>query len=96
MSITRNVPAALIAALLAVGSLTGAAPARAAVAVQFDSGNVAFGYSDGYWDRAHHWHRWPNRAARSDWREHNHEHYYSHAHTRERGAGWRNEHWWER
>ena len=95
MHIMRNTQAALIAALLATGALTVSPPAHAAVSVQFNSGSVAFGYSDGYWDRDHHWHRWPNRAARNDWRTHNHEHYYSHAHTHDRGAGWRNDHYWE-
>lgn len=58
MNITRHTQAALVAALLAAGSLTPlATTAHAAVSVQFDSGNVAFGYSDGYWDRSHQWHR---------------------------------------
>ena len=97
MSIVRNTSAALVAALLAAGTLTLAAPARAAVAVQFDGGSVAFGYSDGYWDRGNQWHRWPNAAARNDWRIHNREHYYRRTHTHDRGGGWRDrDHWWER
>jgi hypothetical protein len=95
VNIIRHTQAALVAALLAAGSLTPLAPAHAAVAIQFDSGNVAFGYSDGYWDRAHHWHRWPNTAARNDWHAHNHAHYYTHNHTHDRGAGWRSDHWWD-
>lgn len=97
MSILRSAQAALIAALLAAGTLTWPAPAHAAVSVQFDSGSVAFGYSDGYWDRSHQWHRWPTATTRNTWRDHNRGHYYSHAHTRGHGGGWRdNDHWWER
>jgi hypothetical protein len=97
MNIMRNTKAALVAALLAAGALAPVAitPAHAAVSVQFDSGSVAFGYSDGYWDRSHQWHRWPSTAARTDWRKNNKAHYYTHAHTRDKAAGWRDsDHWW--
>jgi len=95
MNVLRSTQAALVAALLAAATLTPLTRAHAAVSVQFDAGNVAFGYSDGYWDRDHHWHRWPSAAERNGWREHNRGHYYMHAHTHDRGAGWReNDHWW--
>jgi hypothetical protein len=95
MNIKGNTKAALVAALLAAGSLTPMVAAHAAVSVQFDAGNVAFGYSDGYWDRSHQWHRWPSTAARTSWSKQNKAHYYSHAHTRDKGAGWRaNDQWW--
>jgi hypothetical protein len=96
MNIVRNTQAALVAALLAAGSLTPlATTAHAAVSVHFDSGNVAFGYSDGYWDRSHQWHRWPNTAARTDWRTQNRGHYYGHSHSHDHASGWReNDHWW--
>ena len=87
MSILRNTQAALAAALLAAGALTPSGTAHAAVSVQFDAGSVAFGYSDGYWDRDHHWHRWPSTAVRNDWRTHNHPHYYAHNHTHDHGGG---------
>jgi hypothetical protein len=97
MNIMRNTQAALVAALLAAGALTPlTTTAHAAVSVQFDAGNVAFGYSDGYWDRSHQWHRWPSTATHTDWRAHNKAHYYSHAHTRDHASGWRDsDHWWE-
>jgi len=95
MNVLRNTQAALVAAILAAATLTPITRAHAAVSVQFDAGSVAFGYSDGYWDRDHHWHRWPSAAERNGWREHNRGHYYTHAHTHDRGAGWRdNDHWW--
>ena len=49
---------ALVAALL----ITSADAASAAVGIGFNIGNVSVGFSDGYWDNAHHWHRWANRA----------------------------------
>jgi len=95
MNIMTNAKAALVAALLAAGALTPLTSVHAAVSVHFDAGNVAFGYSDGYWDRAKQWHRWPSSAARNDWRAHNRAHYYSRTHTHTNGWGWRDDHWWE-
>jgi hypothetical protein len=96
MNIMRNTQAALVAALLAASALTPMTAAHAAVTVQFDAGNVAFGYSDGYWDRSKQWHRWPSTAARTDWRAHNRTHYSSQAHTHANGWGWNDSnHWWE-
>jgi len=46
-----------VALLLSVS----AGVANAAVSVGFDIGNVAIGYSDGYYDNGHHWHRWAHR-----------------------------------
>ncbi|HLI19885.1 MAG TPA: hypothetical protein VKV32_02130 [Stellaceae bacterium] len=98
MNTKRGLLAVAVAAALSMGApplLTS--PARAAdVSVNFDAGNVAFGFTDGYWDRDHHWHRWPNASARNDWRAHNKAHYYSHAHTHYKSAGWRDQdHYWE-
>ena len=45
--------AALVAFALSLsaGTVVHVTPAQADVAVTFDTGSVAFGYSDGYWDR---------------------------------------------
>ena len=52
---TKKFTQALVAAFvlaLSAGTIAHVTPAKAAnVAVQFDAGNVAFGFSDGYWDR---------------------------------------------
>ena len=90
----RTVRAVLIAVALAAPAFAPIANA-ADVSVTFNPGVVAFGYQDGYWDRDHHWHTWPNAAAASDWRTHNASHYYAYRHDRDRDMGWRNEHWWE-
>lgn len=50
-----------IATALAIATLASANLASAA-GVTFDIGNVALGYSDGYYDNDHHWHRWAHAA----------------------------------
>ncbi len=50
-----------IAAALAIATLAGTNLASAA-GVTFDIGNVAVGYSDGYYDSDHNWHRWAHAA----------------------------------
>jgi hypothetical protein len=51
------------AAILAIaGSVLAVSGANAAVTIGFDIGNVAIGYTDGYYDTNHHWHRWRHRA----------------------------------
>jgi hypothetical protein len=54
----------IAATLIAITGATLAvcAPAHTAVGVTFDFGNVALGYSDGYYDCDHHWHRWAHRG----------------------------------
>ena len=51
----RTLQAALVAVALAAPAFAPIA-ARADVSVTFNSGSVAYGYNDGYWDRAHAWH----------------------------------------
>lgn len=80
---------------LSAGTVAHVTPAKADVAVTFDTGAVAFGYSDGYWDRAHAWHAWPNADAARTYREHYAQHYYDRRHDAERDGGWHdNDHWW--
>lgn len=90
-TITR---AALVAALLsAAGTLAPTMPAQAQVSVGFNVGNVAFGFSDGYWDRGHVWHPWPSPAAHRSFRARHPAHFRPHPHTRYRNAGW-GKRWW--
>lgn len=90
----RTIQAALIAAALAAPAFAPLA-AKADVSVTFDQGSVAYGYNDGYWDRSHAWHGWPNPAAQREWREHNAKHYYAWKHDRDRDMGWHEDHWWD-
>jgi hypothetical protein len=57
--------------------------------------DIAFGYSDGYWDRNHQWHKWRNHEESEGWRRQNADHYYDRQHDREKDAGWRgSDQWW--
>ena len=84
--------AATIGAIAALAFVAlSPAHARDAFTFSFDTGAVAFAYSDGYWDRNHNWHGWRNsneaRAYRSQY-AHN---YKATRHNRERNQGWRND-----
>ncbi len=88
---------ALLALALAGGSFTAGHSALAdnvTVAVG-PTGGIAFGYSDGYWDRDHHWHAWRNAQEAATWRDANRDHYYEWRHDRDASMGWHEEHWWE-
>jgi hypothetical protein len=76
-------------ALLAL-SLTAMpfAAARAAEHISIDFGTIAFGYTDGYWDRDHHWHRWHHHRDWERYREERREHAYEYRHTHDRDRGW--------
>ena len=81
------------AASLALALVAAPMAAQAAERVVFDFGNVAFGYSDGYWDRDHHWHRWHHK---SDWQRYRHDyrdHAYDYRHDRDHDHGWRDPYW---
>ena len=92
--------AALIAGSLLAGPLFAGAPAQAAdVSVGVALPGIAFGYTDGYWDRDRQWHAWRNHEEMERWRAANHEHYYAwkHDHEREREHGWHDsDRYWDR
>ena len=93
----RTIKMAHIALAMGSSTLGVAAPVMAQVVVVAPAGGIAFGYRDGYWDRAHAWHRWENRRAAAAWRAENREHYYAYRHDRDREGGWReHERYWER
>ena len=88
----------LIAFALVTAPLITAAPAFAAVDFSLSLGNAAFGFSDGYWDRDHHWHAWRSRDEQRYFQTRYGEHYMAARHDRDRrdrDQGWRNERWWE-
>ena len=90
--------ALLALAFAATPLITAPAQARAAVDFGVSLGNAAFGYSDGYWDRDHHWHPYRNRAEARYFRDHFRDHYVATRHDRDRrdrDKGWRNDRWWE-
>ena len=69
----------VIAAALILGVSAGAA--NAAVRVGFDFGNVAIGYSDGYYDNGHHWHAWRRQADLRAWQRDHHDSYHGWRHN---------------
>jgi hypothetical protein len=90
---------ALIALALAGTPIVVSGPATAAgVDFSVSLGNAAFGYSDGYWDRDHHWHNWRNKAESKYFQDHYREHYSAARHDHDRkdhDQGWRNDRWWD-
>ncbi len=50
-------------------------------------GDVAFGYSDGYWDNNHRWHHWRNRRDQQNYRSHG-GNYHNWNHNRDGDHGW--------
>lgn len=92
----RTVEVAFVALVLLGSSLGTALPAAAEVNISVDPGSIAFGYSDGYWDRDHHWHAWRNRNDAEWYRSHDAQHYVDRRHDQEREQGWHGEdRWWD-
>ena len=92
------VATALIGLSLATASATATNQAHAAdnVTVGIGNGGIAFGYSDGYWDRGHQWHNWENKEATDRFRAENKAHYYDRKHDGDAAAGWRDsDRYWE-
>ncbi len=92
---------ALIALAMGGSSLALTLPAVAQDSVSSTTTTTttgpAFGYNDGYWDRAHTWHIWENPQAMTTWRTANHDHYYEYKHDRDPDAGWREkEMYWDK
>ena len=59
----RTILKSVVVSLALIGAPLGSiTAANAAAIVTFDIGNVAVGYSDGYYDNDHNWHRWAHPA----------------------------------
>jgi hypothetical protein len=93
MRVFRGLAIALPALLLGACVVhEGGRPEAAYVAASPD---VAFGYSDGYWDRNHQWHQWRDAQEASAWRQQNSAHYYDRPHDQAANGGWRDsDTWW--
>ena len=81
--------AALSASLL--GSAAIGSANAADVSVTFDPGNVAYGYTDGYWTKSHEWHTWSKPEYVETYRHYKGAHYYNYRHDRDHDMGWRGE-----
>jgi len=87
---------AMTAAMVsAVALLSMAAPSSAhaqdAFTFSFNTGNVAFAYSDGYWDNERRWHRWRDAREAREFRKHHGHRYYHRKHTSVHNRGWRDQ-----
>ena len=98
-----SVKIALIALAVGVGSLAAGLPAMAesvtssssTTTTTYPGGGIAFGYNDGYWDRAHGWHAWKDQNETTTYRTTSKEHYYEYKHDRDPDQGWHEkETWW--
>ena len=56
--------------------------------ITVDTGAIAFGYSDGYWDNSHNWHRWHDKSEMRAYRDRNGSHYYDRDHSHYDNDGW--------
>jgi len=83
--------AAMIVGAFTIGTMStpSSAIARDAFSFSFDTGAVAFAYSDGYWDRDRRWHSWRNAREAREYRASYGDRYRHRKHTRERNRGWR-------
>src|ERR1700744_735049 len=87
----------LLAATAVVALSAGAASAGTynnhghhnnAALVSVGFGDVAFGYSDGYWDNGHRWHAWRNADEARGYRMHSGSHFHDWHHDRDSDMGW--------
>lgn len=72
-------------------SLSVVSPAAAAqnFSFSFNTGDVAFAYTDGYWDRSHKWHAWHNSREAREYKARYSHNYNNMKHTKEKNQGWR-------
>jgi len=82
--------AAAVVTAFGLSTMTVApAMARDTFSFSFDAGNVAFAYSDGYWDRDRKWHKWRNSREAREYRNRHGGNYTHRRHAREANMGWR-------
>ncbi len=78
----------LIALAVAAAPVAFGGPAFAQTTVQFDVGNVAIGYTDGYWDHNHTWHAWRRHEDIEAYRAAKNAEYHEWKHDRDHDMGW--------
>ena len=79
------------AAIAAILGTTAVGAYAADVAVTFNPGDVAYGYSDGYWTTKREWRSWDKPEYVEVYRKHPGAHYYEYRHDRDPDMGWRGE-----
>lgn len=73
-------------ALSAGFAIAGSALAQGVVI--FNPGDVAYGYTDGYWTRDHVWHTWAKPEYVETYRKYPGAQYHEWVHTRDANQGW--------
>ena len=73
---------------LSVSVPTPAAAQRDTFSFSFNTGDVAFAYSDGYYDNNRRWHKWRNAREHREFRNRYRDNYRDHRRSRERNMGW--------
>jgi len=81
--VKTGIKIALLSAALAAAPLLASAPAAADVGISFNVGDVAIGYSDGWYDRDHHWHAWRNDDERRSYQRGHANDYHEYTHDRD-------------
>jgi hypothetical protein len=79
---------AIALALAGATALSATAAHAADVAVTFDPGIVAYGYTDGYWTRDKVWRTWEKPEYIEVYRKHPGAKYYEWKHDRDATMGW--------
>jgi len=79
------------AAIAAILGTTAVGAYAADVAVTFNPGDVAYGYSDGYWTNKREWRTWDKPEYVEVYRKHPEARYYEYRHDRDPDMGWRGE-----
>jgi hypothetical protein len=84
---------AALAVTLSLGTMTAiSAPAAAqSFGFSFNTGDVAFAYRDGYYDRYRNWHAWRSPREAYWYRRNFGHNYYDGPRNRYRNMGWRDE-----
>ena len=88
----KTFTAAAVAVALA-GAAFGTSTIASAQSVTFDVGNVAIGYSDGYWDRTHNWHAWERPEHLTTYRAAKNAEFHEWKHDRDKDMGWHERKW---
>jgi hypothetical protein len=88
--VKNTLKATAITLAFAAATAIGAATASAAdVSVTFNPGDVAYGYSDGYWTTKREWRTWEKPEYVEVYRKHPGARYYEWRHDRDPDMGWR-------
>jgi hypothetical protein len=85
----RTLKATVLAFALASAAALSAQAAD--TVITFNPGDVAYGYSDGYWTTRHEWRTWEKPDYVEVYRKHPGARYYEYRHDRDPDMGWRGE-----